>query len=122
MLPQFNLGPILNGIPANLPETDPEETNEWLDSLDGLIAKAGPNRARYVMLRLLERARERQVALPNLTTTDFINTIAASSQPDYPGDVDLERGFRRLLRWNAAMLVHRAQRPGVGVGGHLSSF
>jgi pyruvate dehydrogenase E1 component len=122
VIPQDTPGPILNGIPTNLPETDAEETNEWLDSLDAMIQTDGPNRARYVMLRLLERARERQVGLPSLTTTDFVNTIPTADQPAYPGDPDLERGFRRLLRWNAAMVVHRAQRPGVGVGGHISSF
>ncbi|MDR1808387.1 MAG: pyruvate dehydrogenase (acetyl-transferring), homodimeric type [Propionibacteriaceae bacterium] len=122
MIPQDARGPILNGIPANLPDYDADETREWLESLDGLIAADGPNRARYVLLRLLERARERQVGLPSLTTTDFVNTIPVAAQPDYPGDVELERAFRRMLRWNAVMLVHRAQRPGVAVGGHLSSF
>ncbi|MDR1265647.1 MAG: pyruvate dehydrogenase (acetyl-transferring), homodimeric type [Propionibacteriaceae bacterium] len=122
MIPRQTVGPILNGVPANLPDSDPDETGEWLESLDSLIASNGPNRARYVMLRLLERARQRHLGLPALTTTDYVNTIPLAEQPDYPGDVDLERGFRRLLRWNAAMVVHRAQRPGVGVGGHLSSF
>ncbi|MDR1513919.1 MAG: pyruvate dehydrogenase (acetyl-transferring), homodimeric type [Propionibacteriaceae bacterium] len=122
MIPQPIPGPILNGVPANLPETDPEETAEWLGSLDSMIATAGPNRARYVMLRLLERARDRHIGVPTLTTTDFVNTIPWRDEPEYPGDVDLERGFRRLLRWNAAMVVHRAQRPDVAVGGHLSSF
>ncbi len=113
---------MINGQPTNLPETDPEETSEWLESLDGLIDSEGRNRARYVMLRLLERARERQIGVPSLVSTDYVNTIPASKEPPYPGDEELERGYRRLLRWNAAMLVHRAQRPGVSVGGHLSSY
>jgi pyruvate dehydrogenase E1 component len=74
------------------------------------------------MARLLERASERHVAVPGSVTTDFVNTIPHSDEPVYPGDIDLERGFRRLLRWNAAMVVHRAQRPGIAVGGHLSSY
>ena len=115
-------GPILNGIPANLPDTDAAETAEWLDSLDGMIDSAGRNRARYVMLKMMERARERHVGIPSLTATDFVNTIAAEREPWYPGDVDLERKFRRLVRWNAAVMVHRAQRPGVGVGGHISTY
>jgi len=115
-------GPILNGIPTNLPDTDPQETAEWLDSLDGMVDGSGRNRARYVMLRLMERARDRHLGLPALTATDFINTIPAEREPWYPGDVDLERKFRRLVRWNAAIMVHRAQRPGVGVGGHISSY
>ena len=93
-----------------------------LDSLDSMIDEDGRHRARYVMLRLLERARERHLGVPSLTATDYVNTIPAEDEPWYPGDVDLERQFRRLVRWNAAMMVHRAQRPGVGVGGHISSY
>lgn len=115
-------GPIINGLPTNLPETDSEETLEWLDSLDAVIDNGGRHRARYVMLKLLERARERQIGVPSLTGTDYVNTIPADSEPMFPGDEDLERGIRRLLRWNAAIMVHRAQRPGIGVGGHIASF
>ncbi len=122
MIPRDVPGPILNGVPTNLPETDPEETGEWLDSLDGLIDNDGRNRARFVMLKLMERARERQIGLPTLTSTDYVNTIPPDKEPAYPGDQSLERGIRRLLRWNAAIMVHRAQRPGIGVGGHISSY
>ena len=69
-------GPILNGIPSQLPDIDPDETQEWLDSLDGVIEDGGRQRARYVMLKLLERAREMQVGVPSLTATDYINTIS----------------------------------------------
>ena len=117
-----NAGPILNGLPTNLPDIDSEETAEWLESLDGLIDEQGRNRARYIMLKLLERSRERHLGVPSLTSTDYINTIPAEAEPWYPGDNELERKFRRLLRWNAAVMVHRAQRPGVGVGGHISTF
>ena len=115
-------GPILNGLPTNLPDIDSEETAEWLESLDGLIEATGRNRARYVMLKLLERARSRRLGVPSLTATDYVNTIGPEEEPWYPGDVDLERKFRRLVRWNAAVMVHRAQRPGIGVGGHISSY
>ena len=115
-------GPILNGLPTNLPDIDSDETAEWLDSLDAMIDQVGRNRARYVMLKLLERSRQRQVGLPSLVTTDHINTIPPEREPWYPGDVELERKFRRLVRWNAAIMVHRAQRPGVGVGGHISTY
>ncbi len=115
-------GPIINGLPTNLPDVDPEETAEWLQSLDGVIDAGGLHRARYVMLKLLERARERHVGVPSLTGTDYVNTIPASKEPRYPGDEDLERQIRRMLRWNAAIMVHRAQRPGVGVGGHIASY
>ncbi|HSN43189.1 MAG TPA: pyruvate dehydrogenase (acetyl-transferring), homodimeric type [Propionibacteriaceae bacterium] len=122
MIPRDEPGPILNGLPTNLPESDAGETAEWLESLDGLIDADGRNRARFVLLKLLERARERQVGVPSLTSTDYVNTIPDTMEPDYPGDETLERGYRRLLRWNAAVMVHRAQRPGVGVGGHISSY
>ena len=117
-----NVGPILNGLPTSLPDIDSEETAEWLESLDGVIDEGGRNRARYIMLKLLERSRERHLGVPSLTVTDHINTIPPESEPWYPGDQDLERKFRRLVRWNAAVMVHRANRPGIGVGGHISSF
>ena len=74
------------------------------------------------MLRLLERARERQVGVPPLTTTDYINTIPPEREPWFPGDEFVERRIRAYIRWNAAMLVHRAQRPEIGVGGHISTY
>ncbi|MBO1754516.1 pyruvate dehydrogenase (acetyl-transferring), homodimeric type [Allobranchiibius sp. CTAmp26] len=115
-------GPILNGIPSQLPDIDPEETAEWLDSLDAVIDQGGQARARYVMLKMLERARERQIGVPSLTATDYINTIPAESEPWFPGDEEVERRYRAWMRWNAAIMVHRAQRPEVGVGGHISTY
>ncbi len=122
MASRDSAGPILNGLPTNLPDIDSEETAEWLESLDQMIDAQGRNRARYIMLKLLERSRARHLGVPSLTATDYVNTIPAEAEPWYPGDQDLERKFRRLLRWNSAMMVHRAQRPGVGVGGHISTF
>ncbi|MGC1212446.1 MAG: pyruvate dehydrogenase (acetyl-transferring), homodimeric type [Micromonospora sp.] len=113
---------ITAGLPSQLPDIDPEETSEWVESLDGVIDERGTKRARYVMLRLLERARERQVGVPSLTTTDYINTIPPEREPWFPGDEHIERRIRAYIRWNAAMLVHRAQRPEIGVGGHISTF
>ena len=115
-------GPIINGLPSNFPDIDPEETQEWHESLDALIETYGPQRARYIMLSLLQHSRERQVGVPSLTTTDYVNTIPIEQEPWFPGDEDMERSFRRLIRWNAAVLVHRAQRPGIGVGGHISTY
>ncbi|WP_348651038.1 pyruvate dehydrogenase (acetyl-transferring), homodimeric type [Micromonospora sp. WMMD812] len=113
---------ITAGLPSQLPDIDPEETSEWVESLDGVIDERGTKRARYVMLRLLERARERQVGVPSLTTTDYINSIPPEREPWFPGDEHVERRIRAYIRWNAAMLVHRAQRPEIGVGGHISTF
>ncbi|MEU8817910.1 pyruvate dehydrogenase (acetyl-transferring), homodimeric type [Actinoplanes sp. NPDC048796] len=113
---------ISDGLPSQLPDIDPEETNEWVESLDGVIDERGAKRARYVMLRLLERARERQVGIPPLTSTDYVNTITPEREPWFPGDEFVERRIRAYIRWNAAMLVHRAQRPEIGVGGHISTY
>ena len=113
---------ISDGLPSQLPDIDPEETAEWVDSLDGVVEARGTKRARYVMLRLLERAREHQVGVPPLTTTDYINTIPPEREPWFPGDEHVERRIRAYIRWNAAMMVHRAQRPGIGVGGHISTY
>ena len=74
------------------------------------------------MLRLLERAGEQRVAIPALTSTDYVNTIPTELEPWFPGDEDVERRYRAWIRWNAAIMVHRAQRPGVGVGGHISTY
>ncbi|GLZ02109.1 pyruvate dehydrogenase (acetyl-transferring), homodimeric type [Actinoplanes sp. NBRC 103695] len=113
---------ISDGLPSQLPDIDPEETNEWVESLNGVIDERGAKRARYVMLRLLERARERQVGVPPLTSTDYINTIPPEREPWFPGDEFVERRIRAYIRWNAAILVHRAQRPEIGVGGHISTY
>ncbi len=113
---------IREGVASYLPDIDPAETSEWLSSLDGLIESAGPARARYLMLRLLERAGERHVSIPSLMSTDYVNTIPTENEPWFPGDEDTERRFRAFIRWNAAIMVHRAQRPGVGVGGHISTY
>ncbi len=115
-------GPILNGIPDQLPDIDPEETEEWLASLEGAIEAGGRRRARYLMLKMLERARAEQVGVPSLTTTDYINTIGPDAEPWFPGDEEMERRYRAWIRWNAAVMVHRAQRPGIGVGGHISTY
>ena len=115
-------GPILNGIPSQLPDTDPEETQEWVESIKAVVDTQGRTRARYLMLQLLAQARAQQVGVPSLTTTDYINTIPPEREPWFPGDEDMERQYRRWIRWNAAVMVHRAQRPGVGVGGHISTY
>ncbi len=113
---------ISAGLPTQLVDVDPEETQEWRDSLDAVIDGEGAYRARYLMLSLLQRAREKNVGVPSLTTTDYINTIPPDKEPWFPGDEWVERRIRAYIRWNAAIMVHRAQRPGVGVGGHISTY
>jgi pyruvate dehydrogenase E1 component len=105
-----------------LVDIDPTETAEWQASFDAALEHAGPVRARYLMLKLLQRAHEKQIGLSSLRNTDYINTISPEHEPDFPGDEAIERRIRTYIRWNAAMLVHRAQRPGIGVGGHISTY
>ncbi|MDO5746949.1 MAG: pyruvate dehydrogenase (acetyl-transferring), homodimeric type [Actinomycetaceae bacterium] len=114
--------PLVNGLLHQVPDNDPAETEEWLESLRGLIEAKGEPRTRYILLSLLEAAKKQNIAVPANLTTPYTNTIAAEDEPYFPGDETTERAYRRWIRWNAAMLVHRAQRPGVKVGGHLSSY
>ena len=114
--------PTGGGLPSQLYDLDPSETQEWLESLDEVVDHAGRNRARYLMLSVLQRARERRVGMSNLRSTDYINTIGPEAEPEFPGDEHLERRIRAHIRWNAAVMVHRAQRPGVEVGGHISTY
>lgn len=113
---------IHEGLPTQLPDIDPDETHEWLDSFDSLIDDRGRERARYLMLRLLERAREKQVGVPALRSTDYINTIPPEREPWFPGDEDVERRIRAFIRWNAAMMVSSANRKGLEVGGHIATY
>jgi len=105
-----------------LVDTDPQETAEWRASFDAALENAGPVRARYLMLSLIQRAHEKNVGISALRTTDYINSIPPEHEPKFPGDEGIERRIRAFNRWNAAMLVHRAQRPGIGVGGHISTY
>jgi pyruvate dehydrogenase E1 component len=113
---------IHEGLPTQLPDIDPEETQEWLDSLEALLDERGKSRARFVMLKLLERAREKQVGVPALRSTDYINTIPPEKEPWFPGDEDIERRLRAYIRWNAAVMVSRANRKGLEVGGHIATY
>jgi pyruvate dehydrogenase E1 component len=113
---------ISDGLPTQLPDIDPDETREWVESFDDVVRTHGRARARYVMLRLLERAREQKVGVPGLRSTDYINTIPPESEPWFPGDEYVERRIRAYIRWNAAIMVSRANRPGLGVGGHIATY
>jgi pyruvate dehydrogenase E1 component len=113
---------ISDGLPTQLPDIDPDETREWVESFDSVVKTRGRTRARYVMLRLLERAREQQVGVPGLRSTDYINTIPPEREPWFPGDEHVERRIRAYIRWNAAVMVSRANRPGMGVGGHIATY
>ncbi|MGH2747812.1 MAG: pyruvate dehydrogenase (acetyl-transferring), homodimeric type [Actinomycetota bacterium] len=104
-----------------LPDIDPGETQEWIEALDQII-EASPARARFLLHRVLLHARSRQIGLPSMVSTDYINTIAPEEEPYFPGNEDLERRIRRIIRWNAAVMVMRANKKYEGIGGHLSTY
>ena len=105
-----------------LPDIDPSETDEWLESLDQVVAEEGEARARFLIYKLLKRARQLQVGLPPLTQTRYINTISPEQEPYFPGDEAMERRIRRLIRWNAVAMVLRANNNFPGIGGHLATY
>jgi len=104
------------------PDPDPDETTDWIASLDALAEELGPERAQFVMYKLLKRARQLHIGLPPLTQTRYINTISPEQEAPFPGDEDMERRIRRLVRWNAAAMVLRANMASPGIGGHLATF
>lgn len=103
-------------------DIDPTETAEWVESLDAVVDSRGAARGREIMTSLLARSRQLHLNVPQVPTTDYVNTIASADEPEFPGNEELERSYRRWIRWNAAVTVHRAQRPGIGVGGHISTY
>ena len=113
---------IHEGLPTQLPDIDPDETTDWIASFDALVDERGRERARYIMLRLLERARETQVGVPALRSTDYLNTIPPEREPWFPGDEEAERRIRAFIRWNAAVMVSSANRKGLEVGGHIATY
>jgi len=104
-----------------LPDSDPQETAEWLEALNQLIEQ-NPARARFVLHRLLREARTRNVPVASLVSTPYINTIPPEQEPEFPGDEDIERRIRRMIRWNAVVMVSRANKHYDGIGGHISTY
>jgi pyruvate dehydrogenase E1 component len=105
-----------------LPDIDPAETQEWLDSFDQLVGQEGESRARFLVYKLLKRARQLHVGLPPLTQTRYINTISPEQEPFFPGDEQIELRIRRIIRWNAVAMVLRANNRFSGIGGHLATY
>ena len=113
---------IFDGFSHQLPDTDPEETQEWVDSLASVIDAKGRPRATYLMMKLLEKARENQVGFPASVSSPYINTIPPEQEPWFPGDEYMERRIRAFIRWNAAVMVTRANILSDGIGGHLATY
>ena len=112
----------LDEFKHQLPDIDTAETDDWIHSLDDVVDQEGETRARFLLYKLLKRARQRQVGLPPLTNTRYINTISPEQEPAFPGDEVLERRIRRLIRWNAVAMVLRANNRFSGLGGHLATY
>ena len=118
MTDRFRMDPA--SLPSQFVDSNPEETTEWMQSLDAVIEREGPQRARAIMMNLLRRSAEKGVSIPTIASTDYINTIPPKNEPWFPGDEFIEKRIRAFIRWNAAIMVHRAQK--YGVGGHISTY
>src|SRR5207248_5988061 len=104
------------------PDVDPFETREWIEALDALIEAEGPERATFLLRRLLQHARARRVPLPQVLATPYVNTIALAEQPPYQGNLEIESRISALVRWNALAMVVRANRESGELGGHIASY
>src|SRR5256884_3752508 len=113
---------IFDGFAHQLPDIDPDETTEWLDSFDAVVDAQGKNRGRFLLMKLLERAREQAVGFPATVSTPYVNTIPPDSEPWFPGDEHIERRIPAFIRWKPAVMVTRAHTRAQGNGGHLATY
>ncbi|HEY7760220.1 MAG TPA: alpha-ketoglutarate dehydrogenase [Burkholderiales bacterium] len=104
------------------PDLDPVETREWLDALEAIVEAEGPERATFILRKLLDRARALRVPLPPVLNTPYCNTIPLSDQPQYPGNMETESRISGLVRWNALALVVRANKKASELGGHIATY
>ena len=111
----------LNTDVNGLHDIDPEETREWMEALESVIEKEGSDRASFLIEKLVSTARQSGLDIPFSATTPYINTVTIDKQPKFPGNTDLERSVRSYVRWNAMMMVLRANKY-TNVGGHIASF
>jgi len=118
---QFRPG-MLEGFKRQLPDPDPNETAEWIAALDDVHRNAGRERADFLLRKVLKRARQLHIGLPGLIQSRYINTISPEQEPAFPGDEQMELRIRRIIRWNAALMVLRANHHSPGIGGHLSTY
>jgi pyruvate dehydrogenase E1 component len=102
-------------------DVDPLETSEWLDSLEAVLRTQGPERARFLIESLIAQADRAGVRMPSGINTPYLNTIGLEDQPPYPGNRELERRIKSIIRWNAMAMVVRANQS-TNVGGHISTF
>ena len=103
-------------------DPDPQETQEWLESIEDALEEHGYERTRYLLETLIDFAQSKGARLPFNTSTPFVNTILPGQQPNYPGDRDIERKIKSIVRWNAMAMVTKANIEAPGIGGHISTF
>src|SRR5262245_19343366 len=103
-------------------DVDVLETREWLDALDGVVQSEGPERARFLLSRLRDKAQRSGLGLPFTANTPYINTIPADQQPPFPGNREMERRIKGLVRWNAMAMVVKANEKDGTLGGHIATF
>ncbi|TLU66748.1 pyruvate dehydrogenase (acetyl-transferring), homodimeric type [Thalassotalea litorea] len=103
-------------------DIDPQETQEWLESMEAVLEQEGPERAHQLLETLIDRARRSGTHLPFDATTAYVNTIPAGQEPNMPGDLTIEARIRAAIRWNALVLVLRASKKDLELGGHIGSF
>ena len=115
--------PQTPGEPSvRIADADPVETREWLEALDAIVQNEGPERATFVLKRLLDHARQQRVPLPSVVNTLYRNTISLEDQPQFPGNAELEARLIALVRWNALAMVARANRQHPELGGHIATY
>ena len=103
-------------------DADPQETREWLEALQGVIAQVGPERAHFLLEQLIALGHQTGINMPYSANTEYTNTIPADQQPVTPGDYEMEQKIRDYARWNAMVMVLRANRDDSGLGGHIASY
>ncbi|MBI1395244.1 MAG: alpha-ketoglutarate dehydrogenase [Betaproteobacteria bacterium] len=118
-VPQLDWSTFWRVMPKDL---DPVETREWLDALDAVIDNLGPERATYLLRRLLDHARDQHVPMPPVLNTPYRNTIPLAAQPQFPGNLEIEQRLIALVRWNALAMVVRANKAHAELGGHIASY
>ena len=106
----------------DLRDTDPLETREWVESLDGVLEVGGPERAHFLLDRVIDTARRRGAPVPYSANTPYLNTIPVERQAPHPGDRAIEHRIRSIIRWNALAIVLRANKTSSELGGHIASF
>ena len=112
----------LDDFKRQLPDSDPQETQEWLDALEQITVTQGKERAQFLLRKLLKKARMMDLGGPIPVQTPYINTISPEQEPPFPGDEQMELRIRRMIRWNAVAMVVRANNLNPGIGGHLSTY